>query len=252
MAEHAEHPEHPGHEGEGHEQHEGEGHGHGGGHGKGHGGGHADGHGGGGHGGSWLVTYCDMITLLMAMFICIITFSSREPERYSKKRDSLMYGEGGTGIAGNLARGLEHDSFLWRKRPLSARSGLAGSEIPPRYSDPAERSTAQVLRELDEKPLGTLADSYGLRVPLAMLFTADGKLTASARQLLQAVTRNLKNLPYDILFELNDPATLAKGVALAEYVATTFGLPPSRMAVGMHPTTDAVGPSVWIVFSRRS
>jgi len=223
-------------------------------HGKGHKGGHGggDGHGGGGgHGGSWIVTYSDMITLLMAMFICIITFSSREPERYSKKRDSLMYGEGGTGIAGKMSSSLEQDAVVWRKRPVSARAGQHGSEMPPLYSEPALEATAAVLRRLDGPLAGTLADNYALRVPLAVLFGPDGTVSAAGKELLASVARNLRQLPYDIAFQFDDARDLPRGVRLCQHLAEEQGIPPSRLAVGVREGPREWSSSVWITFARR-
>src|SRR5690242_8089265 len=145
--------------------------------------------GGGGHSCKWIVTYSDMITLLMACFIMIITFSSKEKENFAKKQDSLIGGTGGVGVAGPLKQGA--DSDLWRMRPPLARQTQVGSEMPPQYSDPAFQSTGELLRGLEGSALGTLADSYSLRIPLRLLFQKDTELSPSGRQLLHAVARNL-------------------------------------------------------------
>src|SRR5262249_21869858 len=84
----------------------------------------------GGHGGGWIVTYSDMITLLMACFIMIITFSTKEKEGYSRKRDSLIGGGGGTGLAGPSGQGRDRDAVVWLMHPLLARLAETGSELP--------------------------------------------------------------------------------------------------------------------------
>src|SRR5262245_60262712 len=249
VADHADphEPDHePGHA-DAHAEHS-EGHGS---HAKGHGGHGGEGHGGGGHGGSWLITYCDMITLLMAMFICIITFASKEPERYAKKKDSLMYGAGGTGIAGMMQRGMEQDSIVWRRRPMRGRVGPSGSEMPPRFSESALESTAEVLRGLEETGLGTLEDNYGIRVPLALLFASDGRISPSGKQVLQAVARNVKSLPYDIHLQVNAAANVAKAVMVAKYLWEQQGILPGRMGVGVREAPETWSSSLWMTFHRR-
>jgi hypothetical protein len=253
VAEHVEHaaPPHAGEheEAHGHEEGHGGGHGHGG-HEKKHGG---DDHGGGhgGHGGSWLVTYCDMITLLMALFICIITFASKEPERYSKKQDSLLYGSGGTGIAGLLRQGMEQDSIVWRRRPMRARVGTTGSEMPPRYSESSLESTAEILRQLDQPAIGTLEDNYGMRVPISLLFSPDAKISPTGQQLLSAVARNIRSLPYDIHFQVNNPSDVPKAVMLSKFLWEQQGILPSRIGVGILEMPGTWSPSVWLTFHRK-
>src|SRR5207253_2666337 len=146
------------------------------------------GHGSGHEGGAWIITYCDMITLLIAFFICIVTFSSRESgnQKYAKMRDSVLYGEGGTGTAGDPVKGADQDAVLWRQVLISASRGSNGSRVPPRYSNPSLNATQKVLGMMEEPTVGTLADSYSLRMPLTLLFDSAGQLTPTGRALLSA------------------------------------------------------------------
>jgi hypothetical protein len=192
-----------------------------------------------------------MITLLIALFICIITFASKEPERYSKKLDSLMYGTGGTGIAGLLQRGMEQDSVLWRKRPMRARSGNVGSEMPPLHSDASLESTAEILRRLDGPTPGTLEDSYAMRVPISMLFGSDQRLSPGGRQLFQVIANNIRALPYDIQLQVNNQGDVPKAVVIAKYLWEQLGIAPSRTGVGTRTAPRTWGSSLWIIFHRR-
>src|SRR5262249_39378588 len=156
--------------------------------------------------------------------ICIITFASKEPEHYAKKKDSLMYGQGGTGIAGMMQRGMDQDSIVWRRRPMRARVGMSGSEMPPRYSEAALESTAEILRHLEESGMGTLEDNYGVRIPLGMLFTQDGRISSSGAQVLEAVARNVRQLPYEIHIQVNGAAQIPKAVSLTKYLWERQGI----------------------------
>jgi hypothetical protein len=232
--------ESPGHEAKGHHKKKG--------------GGHGDGHNeehGGGHGGSWIVTYSDMITLLMALFICIITFSSKEPEKYGKKRDSVLHGLGGDGSAGQTASGLDKDGYVWRQRPLSARLGLPGSEMPPTYSDPSQEATAEVLRSLEGPTLGRLGDRFALEASLDSLFESDKRLSPSGKLLLQALGRSLRSLPYEIYFEMSDARYVAQGVVMAQFVVENAAIHPSRLGVGIRAGGEPWRGSVAMVLARR-
>src|SRR3989442_9782363 len=100
--------------------------------------------GGGGHGCGWIVTYSDMITLLMTMFIVIVTFGGKEGKG-SKKNDSVISGKSGTGAAGpSSAKEADKSAILTRFAPLG-RTVLRGSEIAPMYDDPSNDWTDSVL-----------------------------------------------------------------------------------------------------------
>jgi flagellar motor protein MotB len=118
-----------------------------------HGKGHKDGHGAGAHGGTWLVTYCDMITLLIAFFIAIITFASQESgnQKYPKMRDSILYGAGGSGVAGSPHQGTDHDAVVWRQFLMAAQP--AGSKTPPLYTDPSLDKTGPASRATHPRDL---------------------------------------------------------------------------------------------------
>jgi chemotaxis protein MotB len=229
-------------------------HGDHGGHGGGHGGhkGHDEGH-GGGHGGSWLITYCDMITLLITFFICIVTFASREngAHQHPRKRDSLLYGPGGSGIAGGKQSSMNHDSVIWRQLPVCALPERKGSEMPPLYSDPEMEATSTALTALEGPMFGTLADSYSMRTPLSLLFTDDGKLTPSGVELLGVVASSLRRLPYDIYLQVDDPKYLPRAVTAAQHLVNHEGLAPFRIGVGVRISPEPWNPSLWFLYSQR-
>jgi chemotaxis protein MotB len=210
---------------------------------KGHGGGH--GAGGHGHGGTWLVTYCDMITLLIAFFICIMTFASQEngKEHHRKLHDSLLYGEGGSGIAGPAHAGPDQDAVVWRQLLLTADLRHSGSRTPPLYSDPALGPTRQVLNLLEQAGNeAVLPEGYALRLPLSLLFGPDRKLTPSGSRLLGVIARNVRWLPYDLLLQVEDAGELSQALAAVGDLTRRHGLAASRVGVGIGapgPARDA-------------
>ncbi len=217
-------------------------------------GGHGD-HGGhgGGHGGSWLVTYCDMITLLMAFFICIMTFASQECGKadHRKLRDSVLYGTPGTGVAGPAMKPIEQDSYVWRKVLLSSNPAKAGSPVPPLYSDPTLDLTRRALMMLEEAPEVVLSDSYTVTVPVGMMFDDKTRLTSSARELLHVVANNIRTLPVDLHVQVTRSDQLPRALAITQYLQRQESMPPGRLGIGLAPGNELRADCVRMVFIHR-
>lgn len=205
-----------------------------------------------GHGcAAWIVTYSDMVTLLMACFIMVITFASKEPEKFSKKRDSVMGGEGGSGSAGEGKQTLDHDTIVWRERPRTARLGEGGSEMPSLHSDPMLETTEDILRRLELPTLGTLADSFTVRLPAALLFRSDGKLSESGLSLTHAIAQKVRQLPYDILVEVDDSQYASRAVTLCQRLMLQEQIYPGRLGVGVRQVAQPWNASVWLTYVRQ-
>lgn len=205
----------------------------------------------GGHGGGWLVTYCDMVTLLMACFIMVITFGNKEPEKYTRNLGSVAGGEGGTGAAGPSKKAVDRASVVWRVTSPTGRIAEVGSEVPSLYADPTLEVTAEVLNRLNVSAVGTLADSYRMRVPSGLLFDGKGHLSAAAVRLLHVIAQNLNRLPYDIRFMVDDARTAPQAIALCQQLAEHESIHPGRLGVGVQSSPEPWNPSVWIIFVRQ-
>jgi hypothetical protein len=190
-----------------------------------------------GHGGRWIVTYSDMITLLMTLFIVIVTFGSREQDRGSKKLDAIYGGQGGTGAAGPTGQGIGRDSVMVRMSPLG-RTVYSGSQTPPMYADPYPEASGTALKALEEKPLGKLADNYAFRVPSEFMFDSAGKISASGMTLLRTVASAVRRLPFDVQVRVNNRARVPAAAKVVQYLFTNASLFPGRLGVSVSPPEE--------------
>jgi flagellar motor protein MotB len=206
---------------------------------------------GSGHGGGWLVTYCDMITLLMACFIMIITFSSRDGEKGIESKTPLDSGKNGSGLIGQKPRGYESEEVIVRVRTRQARIAGPNSETAPLYTNPSLEKTKQVFDVLNRPPIGTLADNYRLCVPLNALFDEKDRVSYQGAQLLGSIAANLRPLPYDVQILTDRPNQRPLAIRVADYLTHNAGFPPGRLAVGTW-TPDADRENcLWFVFGRQ-
>lgn len=199
----------------------------------------------------WLNTYCDMTTLLMVFFVLMLTFSSKNPNQFPMRRDSLLYGTMGRGIVAPRPNSPDLDSIVWRQCTAQARQDELGSEIPPQFSDPVADLTSRVLHLLETGTDKNLADSYSTRFLLGMLLESDQKLSPTGVQLMNMVARNMRNLPYDLYLEVDSRVHVPQAVALARHLSEKGGIHPGRLGVGVRPGGDPFHGGVSLVFSRR-
>jgi chemotaxis protein MotB len=195
--------------------------------------------GGGGHGAKWIVTYSDMITLLMTLFIVIVTFGSKEQDKGVKKLDSVVGGQGGTGVAGPTGQGIGRDSVMVRMSPLG-RMVYSGSQTPPSYSDPSTQPVGTALKALKEAPLGHLSDNFAFRVPSSFLFDTAGKLSPSGTTFLRSMANAVRRLPFDVQVRVGSKSRAAAAAKVVQYLFADASLFPGRLGVGICPPEDGV------------
>ncbi|HWG43746.1 MAG TPA: flagellar motor protein MotB [Gemmataceae bacterium] len=204
------------------------------------------------HASSWIITYSDMVTLLMACFICIITFSSQESEKFAAKKNSLLEGTGGRGIVGEIEKNrLERASVVWRLRMRQAHGSESGAEMAPMYQNPSANTSAQILRALENAIPGRLSDNFTIHLPRSLLFEKADRLSASGVRLLHVLAVNLHDLPYDLQFQVAQSDDIAQAVKLCGYLATREGYEPARLAVGSRPAVVGEDNSIWLVLARQ-
>jgi chemotaxis protein MotB len=204
-----------------------------------------------GHGGRWIVTYSDMITLLMTLFIVIVTFGSKEQDKGSKKLDSVVGGQGGTGVAGPTGQGIGRDSVMVRMSPLG-RTVYSGSQTPPTYADPGSEASGAALKALKETPLGKLSDNFGFRVPIDFMFDSGGKLSSSGMTFLRTVAGSIRRLPFDVQVRVGSKSRAAGAAKVVQYLFTNASLFPGRLGVAICPAQDGIREDEMLLVLRRN
>ncbi|HTU22193.1 MAG TPA: flagellar motor protein MotB [Gemmataceae bacterium] len=180
---------------------------------------------------SWLVTYSDMVTLLMAFFLCILTFSS---------------------LAGARKRGgLERDSVVWRPRLKQKLATDSGAAMAPMYRDPSRGMTDRILQALEGAADEKSADNFAIRLPLSLLFDNDEQLSSSGKRLLHALADNLRELPWDLQLQVSHADDTPRAVQVCQFLLSQEGYEPARLAVGARRPRDGEGDFVWLVLCRQ-
>ncbi|MBE3582797.1 MAG: OmpA family protein [Limnochordaceae bacterium] len=171
---------------------------------------HATSHGaagGGGHDGAgmmrWLLTYADLITLLMAFFVVMYALSRVDLVRYQKLASSLQgaLGYGGSGGGGSPGKGggAGLDSGLGGASPDANPPASPAPNTPVQPWAELERQVQTVARELEAAGLVQVRiQTEGMSVlisDVALFPTASAELTPSAQSLLKKLVPVLRPLP---------------------------------------------------------
>lgn len=159
--------------------------------------------GGGGHGGTgserWLLTYADMITLLLALFIMLFALSKVDEGRYKAVAGALaqVFG-GGNGIVDS---GVVGEGGNISPDELAKMTRMTPEELAKALEQVGEGLAADFSRD---GRFGVYLNERGLVISLAgNAFFDSGKaeLRAEIIPLLDAIAERLKGLPSDISLE---------------------------------------------------
>jgi flagellar motor protein MotB len=202
----------------------------------------------GGHGGGWIVTYCDMITLLMAGFIVIVTFNAHDAGKASQRKDSVV-GRGGSGVAGLMRTSPDKDSVLLRLPPMSGRAKENGSMQPPLYSDFPWDEGKALKNLIDSNQLAKLSESYEIAFPQTQMFESPDKLSTKAEGVLARMAAIVRKLPFDIQIQVSDPTQLTYAQTIYHRLFEVDHIHPARLSIGIRPANDDKG-KFWLILRR--
>lgn len=217
----------------------------------------AGGHGGGGL--RWLVTYADLITLLLAFFIVLYSMSSADSARYRQVQQAVqrifVMSEGQSGILDGQGTAVFDttsvvDPVDSAADPAAGSVGLDGlteREVVAALAEQLERLAPPGTRggiEVIEHPEGVTISIYGI-----LLFdSGEADLRPEGRALLASVMRYVEPLPYLVRveghtdsvppeagpFRSNWELSAARSLTVSRYLIETLAFPPRRLSVASY------------------
>ena len=181
---------------------------------------------------SWLMTFSDVITLLMTFFILLLTFATNEPEKFERIQVSMFGGGGATGMAAEAVGPLDQDALLLRKRQRSGRITQVGSEMPPIHSDAVYESLSKGIAGLEEHEIRNMSTQHGVVIPWSLFMDSDGEITAVGRQHLKMLAKHMRRQPIDADFLVTDSSQFARAQTMASYLFEAESIQPGRLGIG--------------------
>jgi flagellar motor protein MotB len=193
---------------------------------------------------TWLMTFSDVITLLMTFFILLLTFATNEPESFEKMQVSMFQGGGSAGIAGDADTAQDRDSVILRERPKAGRVTTRGSEMPPIQSDASTSSLSKGIAGLREDEQREMSTNHALVLPMDFFFDANGDISAKGEVSARMLARQMHNQPLDIRFSVSSREDLGKAQRLASHLFEDFSVQPGRIGVGLNRSPQRVPSSL--------
>jgi chemotaxis protein MotB len=201
---------------------------------------------GGGHGGGeerWLLTYSDLITLLLAFFIILYSGSKADLEKFGKLAQSFqatfgminVLGTGGGAGEGVLESGS--DMFDFGQLPATQRQFMGLSEKLETYA--TEKGLG------DQIAVNMRAEGVAITLSNALLFPSGGvELPPEAQATLAKIAEMIRPLPNDVRIEAhtdnlatNSPVyptnwelSTARAAAVARYLIEKENIAGGRLS----------------------
>jgi chemotaxis protein MotB len=202
----------------------------------------------------WMVTFADLMALLFAFFVLLLSFSDVNKDTFDKNASEIN--EAFNNARDGSGQTLSLDDLQRREQDLQNREGLfeQGQDILDRQADRDRRKAAlvQTLQsslstEIDESVIQLVEDENGviLRFPSKTAFPAGGREISNRMALtidkLSSVLKSTKgdivvtghtdNAPISTdLFRSNWSLSTERAVSVVHYLLESSGVPASRVA----------------------
>jgi chemotaxis protein MotB len=250
--------------------------------------GHGGGGGGGGHGGGdsrWLVTYADLLTVLMVLFLVLWTISSIDLKKFEKFKSGLgdfgnpaaAQASGESGGGAGATEGEELPSTTTTVEPGETTTVVPGESSPPTLTNDQLAAVATDI----ENALAAAGFSSGSGVKLekrglAVSVSTDGvlfdsgraELTEAGRAVIAAIAPSLGIIANHVVIEghtdsrpINGRAgydnwqlSADRAVSVLKLLQNDFGISANRMAAtgyGEYQPLDPSGTSEALGKNRR-
>ena len=230
-----------------------------------------------GHGSSerWLLTYADMITLLMVLFIVLFAIGQTDLKKFELLRTSLNNSLGGqskvfSGGTGVLESQPSVAAFLSNPGLVAAATQALDEKNKAAAIKAAEAAALTRASQAIEAALAAhgLTDAVSFRIePRGLVVTVvtdrvlfdvgSAVLRSEGQIVLDAIAPVLRNLPNDISIDghtdnqpigggeypTNWELSTARATAVLRYLIATQGMAPSRIAAAGYADTRPLYPN---------
>lgn len=206
----------------------------------------------GGHGGPvWLLTYCDLITLLVAFFVMMISFSSINVNKC--KEDMPKIEEGFAGGGGPLLEGgTSHVENLFKK-DLDVLESPGAEEQPIESQLEPEDMYNYLLVFVEESGLKNSIDIENvkigckIKIPVDLCFEKGGSvLKKEAYRIFDKLGVVLRNLRSKLVIDTNMGKTekeidlsINRAAAICEFLVTKEDIEPQKIAISGYRVAEA-------------
>lgn len=192
----------------------------------------------------WVMTFSDVITLLMTFFILLLTFATNQPETFDRMQVAVFGGGGASGFA-SKAEGMEKDALLMRERSRAGRMSQDGSEIPPEHNEQVLASIDKGVAGLEDKELREVFNSHSIKIPWKRLLDAKGNLSSEGQQRMKMFAIQLKRLPLEFKVFVDQGDAVPKGLQLINHLVQKERIVSSTVGIGVSPLfAESLGPTI--------
>ncbi len=198
----------------------------------------------------WLMTYADMITLCMAFFVLLYSFSILDLQKFQSAAASVrssfgaLHNQGSTGI---LQGHKEAKPF-----------GKSQLHIPSGEYSAIKRQVEQLVHQLGlegKVEIQLVPEGYSIRITEAVLFdSGKADLKPQARQVLDKIVKIIRATPYPVRveghtdslpihnaqFPSNWELSAARAATVVHYLIKTHAYPPSKLSLAGYGSTRPV------------
>ena len=215
-------------------------------------------HGGGGHdgGGSlrWLLTYADIITLLMAFFIMLYSMSVMNLNKFREVAVSIRSGFGG------MVEG-QGKSILGASGQFSVNPSVIPGDTPGVPLQVVQKIQTLVKEKDLKKVVNLRVDERGLVISLVtdkLLFAkGQAEISPVAKKVIRGIAETIRDIPNEIRIEghtcnlpvvsdrypSNWELSTARATMVIRYLIEGVGIPPERLSAAGYADSKPIVPN---------
>jgi len=144
----------------------------------------------------WMVTFSDIVTLLVTFFVLMLTFSSMEEEVFGMFADSIV-GRGLEGVI--LSSASDDEALLDRERLVSANASDSGSDMPSVFDDPKMESKSEIVTNPRALRVFRVGQARVVSVPSRLVFLGHTtSLSPAGKKLLAMIAEFSRGAAQDM------------------------------------------------------